>query len=154
MSPLLTVPGLAFQGCGMFVLPFAVGLTASLFFEVSEVAETLPTLLGFTAFLLTPIALAQLVGLVLKSRKELAWWTERGDRRLRRRLDVLYRHVRVVTVRGWTLLISGLGFTVMALSLKWATFGLLAIGWGLAGAFAAVVAVPFKPACHRSPSVF
>ncbi|MBT3218087.1 MAG: DUF58 domain-containing protein [Proteobacteria bacterium] len=123
----LTIPGILLQGGGIFFLPFLVGLCAAMLFEVSEVVETLPALLGFTVVVLFPVSLAQLLGLALKSRREIKYWYNRGELGITRLLDVLYTHIRVVTLRGWTILLAGLVFTVMALGLKWASFGLMAV---------------------------
>ena len=73
---LLTVPGFLFHMCGMFLLPLIVALSAAMVFEVSEVAETLPALLAFTLVILFPITLAQLIGVVLKSREEILQATD------------------------------------------------------------------------------
>lgn len=125
--PLITLPILVFQIVGMFVLPFFVGLIGALFLEVSEVAETAPVLLLITLCVLGPVLLAQLAGLVLKSRRELRWWRERGGLTLRRALDVLALHAGVITLRGWSLLVLGCLLTLAALGLQWASFGLLAV---------------------------
>jgi uncharacterized protein (DUF58 family) len=111
----------------MFALPFMVGLAASVFLEVSEVRETLLPLLCFTGFFVAPVALAQLVGTVLKSRRDLAYWRDRGELDARRWLHVLYQHMRVVTLRGWMLLVLGLIATVASLWMKWASFGTIAV---------------------------
>lgn len=125
--PLLTIPILVGQVAGIFVLPFFVGLVAALFLEVSEVAETLPALMVVTLCLLVPVALAQLAGLVMKSRTEIRWWRDKGGLTWRRTLDILATHAGVVTIRGWTLLLLGCTLTLVALWLQWASFGLLAV---------------------------
>ena len=125
--PLITLPLLLFQLLGMFILPFLVGLVGALFLEVSEVAETAPALLLITLCVLAPVLLAQLVGLVLKSRREFRWWRERGGLTVRRALDVLATHAGVVTLRGWSLLVLGCLMTLVALGLQWASFGLIAV---------------------------
>ncbi|MFK7926904.1 MAG: DUF58 domain-containing protein [Myxococcota bacterium] len=125
-NPLWSLATLLFQLCGMFVLPFVVALIGALFLEVSEVAETAPTLLTITVVILAPVVLAQILGLILKSRRELRWWKARGPLTLRRRLAVLASHASVVTPRGWTLLVLGCGMTLVALGMQWASFGLIA----------------------------
>ena len=64
------VIGICWHLGGMFVLPFLLGFVAALFFEVSEVAETLPMLLGVGLVLIFPAFVAQLLGLILKVRRE------------------------------------------------------------------------------------
>ena len=41
-------------------------------------------------------------------------------------MDVLSRHVAVITPRGWSLLVSGLVFLVAALGFQWGDLGLVA----------------------------
>lgn len=126
-SPLVAIPGLAMHGCGVFLLPFLVGFVAALMFESTEVVETGPVLIGLVTALLVPVSLAQIVGTWLKARRDQRWWRDRGELDLRRRLDIWHRHVRIVTMRGWTLLFAALGFIVLAIAAKWAQFGLLAV---------------------------
>jgi len=57
--------GAAFHLGGMFLLPFLVAFVAALFFEVSEVAETLPVLLALSVLLIVPAFLVQVLGMVL-----------------------------------------------------------------------------------------
>lgn len=123
----VTLPGIFLQGFGMFLLPFVVGLVAALFFEVSEVADTAWALVGFTAAVLFPVSLAQVLGLVLKSWRDIRFWRARDALTAPRLLDILHTHLRVVTLRGWMLLASGLLLTVVALGAKWAEFGLMAV---------------------------
>lgn len=118
---------LAFQLGGMFVLPFVVALIGALFLEVSEVAETAPVLAVITLGILAPVVFAQLLGLALKSRREIRWWRERGELTGRRRLHIWATHAGVITPRGWTLMVLGCGMTLVALALQWASFGLLAV---------------------------
>lgn len=125
-SPWIAIPGLAMHGCGVFLLPFVVGFVAALMFESTEVVETGPVLIGLVTALLLPVSLAQIVGTWLKARRDMRWWRERGALDLRRRLDVWHRHVRIVTLRGWTLLLAALGFIVLAIAARWAEFGILA----------------------------
>jgi uncharacterized protein (DUF58 family) len=125
--PWITVPGIAAQGCGMFLLPMVVGFVSALLLESTQVIDTGPWLLGLTALLLFPIALAQLVGLIMKSTRDLRYWRSRGGLGFTRLLDVFYTHLSVVTLRGWTLLLVGTFLTFVALFAKWAEFGLMAV---------------------------
>jgi uncharacterized protein (DUF58 family) len=123
----VSVPGIALQGCGMFLLPFLVGSVAALLFEVSEVTETGTAMLVFTAVILFPISMAQVLGLVHKSWRDLGYWRSRRALGVARLLDILHTHLRVVTLRGWMLLGLGLCLTFLSLALKWAEFGLMAV---------------------------
>lgn len=115
------------HGVGLFLLPFVVGLAAAVFFEVSEVAATIWPLVAFFAVFLFPVSLAQGLGLLLKVRRDLRYWRDRRELGFRRFFHILHDHLRVITLRGWTVLLIGLGFVVMALALKWASFGLMAV---------------------------
>ncbi|MEQ1501416.1 MAG: DUF58 domain-containing protein [Myxococcota bacterium] len=126
-SPLVTVPGCLLQGVGVFVLPAIVATPTALVFELSEVIDTLPALLALTALVLAPVTVLQLVGLGLKSRRELAYWRRAGGMSATRVLEVLHRHGSIVTGRGWVLLLGGLAMTVTALGLKWSSLGIIAV---------------------------
>ncbi|MEZ4320051.1 MAG: DUF58 domain-containing protein [Myxococcota bacterium] len=122
----LTVPGVFLQLAGMFLLPFIVGLAAAVFFDVAEVAETFPALMTFTALILLPVSLAQVVGLAVKSFRELRFHRSRRTLTFGRVFDVLYTHLRVITGRGWSLLFMSLMLVLASLSWKWASLGLMA----------------------------
>lgn len=122
-----TLPGCLLQLFGIFLLPLLVALPTALVFELSEVIDTLPALLTFTAAVLVPVTVMQIVGLTLKSAKELRFWRERRGITLSRALDVLYHHASVVTGRGWVLLLGGITMTVISLGLQWAALGLIAV---------------------------
>jgi uncharacterized protein (DUF58 family) len=124
--PWVTVPGIAFQGCGTFLLPWVVGFVAALFFEVSEVVETRTAMTTLAVVVLFPVLLVQSLGLILKTRRDLAFWRSRGQLGLLRLLDVVHDHLRVVTLRGYTLLFLGCALVVAALAAQWAQFGLMA----------------------------
>lgn len=120
------VAGILFHLWGLFVLPFVVGFVAALFFEVSEVAETLPVLLVVGLLVIAPAFLAQALGVVLKTRREWRMLRERGRLTLESGLAALHRHVRIITPRGWALLVTGLWFVVCALGLQWASLSVVA----------------------------
>lgn len=122
----LTLPSIAFNAFGLVLLPFLVGISTSLFFDVAQVADTLPALLGVSAALLFPVLLLQLVGTVAKSRRELAWWHQRRQLTLSRTADVVATHLGVVTPRGWALLVGALIITAMSLAMRFADFGIMA----------------------------
>lgn len=135
--------GIGFHLGGMFLLPFVVGFVAALFLEVSEVGETLPVLLGVSLLLVAPAFLAQLVGLLLKVRREWRMLRERGPLDLESALASVHRHARVITPRGWVMLVTGLWFVVCALGLQWASLSVVAVMalllfYGVAGASSVV----------------
>jgi len=125
--PLWSLIGISGQGCGILVLPFAVGLACSAFFDVSEVADTKGALLLVALlFILPPLAL-QLLGVVIKVGRERRLLREAGRLRISTLLASAHRHMRIVTPRGWGALLTGLWFVVLSLSAKWASLGLLAV---------------------------
>jgi uncharacterized protein (DUF58 family) len=131
--PLISLAAISFHLGGMMLLPILVGLVAALFLEVSQVADTAPTLLLFTAIYLFPVFLMQVIGVTRKTRIELAERrAQRIDRRdetpmsWRERLAVVSRHAGVLTPRGYSLLLAGLVFLFAALGLHWGDLGLVA----------------------------
>ncbi len=124
--PWVTLPGIAFQGCGTFLLPWVVGFVAALFFEVSEVVETRTAMTTLAVVVLFPVLLVQSLGLILKTRRDLAFWRARGELGVLRFLDIVHDHLRVVTLRGYTLLFLGCALVIAALAAQWAQFGLMA----------------------------
>ena len=122
-----TSVAIAAQAVGVFVLPLAVALPTALWFRAREVGDTAGPMAIFTVALLGPVFVLQLLGLGLKSWRELRFWRSQRALGFARFLDVLHRHLAVVTPRGWTLLGSGVLVAVIALVAKWAEFGLLAV---------------------------
>ncbi len=131
--PLISLGSVLFHLGGMMFLPLAVGLVAALFLEISQVTDTAPTLLLFTAVYLFPVFLMQVVGVTRKTRIELAQRRAdregRGDRSAlptRELLAVIARHAGVLTPRGYSLLFAGLIFLFAALGMHWGDLGLVA----------------------------
>lgn len=81
------------QAVGVFVLPLAVALPTALWFRAREVGDTSGPMAIFTAVLLGPVFLLQLIGLGLKSWRELRFWESQRALTLTRFLDVLHRHL-------------------------------------------------------------
>lgn len=119
--------GILFHGFGLFVLPFLIGLVAALFLEVGEVGETLPYLVGLSLLVLAPAWAMQMIGVALKTGRELRQIREKGRYQAGDALRVLHRHMRIVTPRGWAVLSAGLVFIVCALGLKWADLSFVAV---------------------------
>ncbi len=120
------MPGIGAQGCGMFLLPFLVGTVFAVLLDSTEVLDTSDSMLVFTALFLFPILLAQTIGVFVKSLKEAIYWRKRNALSALRLLDIVYRHLRVITFRGWILLASGLFLVVLAIGAEWAQFGMMA----------------------------
>ena len=125
--PLLSVLGIGLNGCGLVVLPFAVGIAASAFFEVSEVADTKGWLVVLAALFIFPPMLLQGIGVVIKVIRERNFLRQRGMLTVSGLLASIHRHMRIVTPRGWGALITGLWFVILSLAAKWASLGLLAV---------------------------
>lgn len=125
--PLVSAAGIGLNGCGLFLMPFFVGLAASAFFEVSEVADTGGVLVGLGLLFVVGPLLLQIVGVSIKVVAEREFLREEGRLTTRAFLATLHRHLRIVTPRGWAALFTGLWFVVLALGAKWASLGLLAV---------------------------
>ena len=125
--PLVSAGGIAANGCGLFLMPFVVGLVAAMFFEVSEVAETSHILSVLILIFIAPPLLLQLLGVVLKVSRERRYLIDAGERSMASLLASIHRHMRIITLKGWLALFIGLLFVVLALSAKWASFGILSV---------------------------
>ncbi len=121
------VAGIAWHGCGLFVLPFLLAFIAALFFEVSEVADTLPILMGLAGLLLVPAFLLLVAGVLLKVGREIRLLRERSRYSTHALLESIHRHLAVVTPRGWAMFITGLLFVLLALGAKWASLSVVAV---------------------------
>ena len=121
------VVGIVWHLGGMFLLPFLLGFVAALFFEVSEVAETLPMLVGVGVLLIFPAFVAQMLGLILKVRREFRLLREKNRFNAESALASVHRQSRIVTPRGWAILLTGLWFVVCALGLKWADLSIVGV---------------------------
>ena len=119
--------GIAWHLGGMFVLPFVLGFLAALFFEVSEVAETMWVMLALAALVIAPAFLFQLLGVILKVSREARMLRASGRLDAETAIAALHRHVRIVTPRGWAVLVTGLSFVVCALAAQWASLSVLAV---------------------------
>lgn len=118
---------IAFHAIGLFLLPFIIGFVAALFLEVGEVAQTLPFLIGISVLVIFPAWLAQIIGIALKTNRELRLLEEKGRRQPGDLLRVLNRHTKIVTPRGWAVLFAGLWFIVCALGLRWADLSFVGV---------------------------
>lgn len=121
------VVGIAWHLGGMFVLPFLLGFVAALFLEVSQIGETLPMLLGISLIFIFPAFVAQLLGIILKVRREFRLLREKDRFNLESALASVHRQSRIVTPRGWAILVTGLWFVVCALGLKWADLSIVGV---------------------------
>lgn len=119
--------GIAWSVCGLFLMPFVLGFVCALFFEVSEVGDTLPFLLAVSALVIVPAFLALLVGVVWKSSRELRLLRQSGRSSGAAVLATVHRHVSIVTPRGWAVLVAGGFFVVFTLGMKWADLSLVAV---------------------------
>ncbi|MEL6343505.1 MAG: DUF58 domain-containing protein [Myxococcota bacterium] len=126
-NPLLSIAGISLNGCGLFMMPFVVGLAASMFFEVSEVAETGTIMTVLAVVFILPALLFQLLGVIIKVGRERRFLAEAGRLNRDETLASVHRHMRIVTPRGWAALFTGLWFVVLSLGVKWASLGILAV---------------------------
>lgn len=122
-----TLLGVLVHTALLFALPFLVGGLTGLFVEVSQVRETLAGLVRFAATLLLPVMLAQAVGIAVKVRREGAARRAEGPLAPGEALEVVYRHVRVMTDKGVGLFVAGLACIALSLGFKFAELGIIAI---------------------------
>lgn len=109
----------------LLLLPFVVGAITAFFADVYEVTETLGELVRMCAFLLVPITLVQISGIAAKTRREVTLGREAGAPV--GWVEASYRHARVLTGKGYFLMLVALGALVLALAVKWAQFGVMAV---------------------------
>jgi uncharacterized protein (DUF58 family) len=119
--------GIAFNLFGLFMLPFVVGFVCALFFEVSQVGETLPFLTVISALVIAPSFLMLMFGVAWKTRRELKLLKAAGRNDARSLIASIHRHVSVVTPRGWSVFLAGLLFVVLSLAAKWADLSMVAV---------------------------
>ena len=111
----------------MLILPFFVGAMTALFADVSQVSDTLSSLVRFALAMLLPILAAQLIGIVVKVRREMDAIRARGETTQGALLPVIYRHVKVMTDKGMGLLAGGLVAVTLSLAFKFAELGMIAV---------------------------
>ncbi|MFO0627127.1 MAG: DUF58 domain-containing protein [Polyangiales bacterium] len=122
-----TLPRVLFHTALLFALPFLVGGLTGLFVEVSQVRETFAGLVRFAATLLLPVMIAQAVGIAVKVRRERAARRAAGPLTPGETLEVIDRHVRVMTDKGVGLFVAGLACVTLSLGFKFAELGIIAI---------------------------
>lgn len=126
-----------FHGVLLFLLPWGVGVLASLVFDTREVRESEGEFARYYALFTVPLLFAQLVAISVKVGRERRALRESGTRGFGALVEALDRHVRVLTGRGISLAFTSLIAVGLALSAKWAQLGVLAIaGLGLNYIFA------------------
>ena len=125
--PLLAVVGILFHGWMMFVLPLLVGFVASLFMEVSEVADTAFGLAVGALVVVGPAFLAMVAGVFFKVIQEARFFWDKGKLDPLMLLEVVHRHMAVVTLTGYAVLLTGVIFVLLALQFQWASLGVLAV---------------------------
>ncbi len=127
VHPLQALWGIFFHGVMLFVLPFMVGGIAGAFLEVSEVAETLGVLGSVAFVLIAPIFIAQFLGVVVKTSREVKFLKINGTLTARSALDAAYRNTKLLTSRGYFVFASGIVFVLLSLAFKWASLGVMAV---------------------------
>ncbi len=118
---------IGFHTVVLLLLPFFVGALTAFFTDVSQVSDTLSAMVRFALAMLLPVLVAQLIGIVVKVRRELEAIRARGERTEGALLPAVYRHVRVMTDKGLGLLAGGLISVMLSLSFKFAELGMIAV---------------------------
>ena len=111
----------------LFLMPYLVVSGGLTLFETSEVKDTVPKLAIFSALLLVPLFLVQLLGTIRKARMQIQLLRKAGALTKRTRLDAIARAASIVTPRGGLVLVTGLVFLVLSLAYKWAQLGVIAV---------------------------
>lgn len=124
LGSLLAIGAHAF---GLFLLPFAVGVSAGALVDASEVLETAHVMTVLAVIFILPPFLAQLAGILLKVRRERAFLARQGRVDTAVLLAAVRRHTSIVTPRGWAVLLTGLWFVALSLIFQWASLGLVAV---------------------------
>ena len=111
----------------MVLMPFVLGFIASLFLDTTEVAETALGLAIGSALVVGPVFLAMFAGVAFKVIQEARFWRERGAFGFGRFLEVLHRHLAIVTPGGYAVLTVGTILVILALWVQGASIGTLAV---------------------------
>jgi uncharacterized protein (DUF58 family) len=125
--PVKALWGIFFHGVMLFFIPFLVGGLAGAFLEVSQVAETLGFLGQIALVMMAPLFLAQVIGVGLKTWRELRYLRSSDKLDLETLLDATYRNARILTSRGYAVFASGIFFVLLALGFQWASLGVIAV---------------------------
>lgn len=125
--PVYALWGIFFHGVMLFLIPFLVGGIAAAFIEVSQVAQTLGAMVTIASVMMAPLFVAQVVGVVFKTWRELRYLRRSQSLDLGTLLDATYRNTRILTSRGYFVFFSGIVFVLLALGFKWASLGVLAV---------------------------
>lgn len=111
----------------MFLLPYIVVSAGLSLFETSQVQDTVAKFGLLASAVLAPMFLVQLVGIVKKSRAQIALLRKANALTRRTRLDAIARSAAMITPRGGLVLLTGLVFLVLALAYHWADLGVIAV---------------------------
>lgn len=139
---LLKLARIAFHSVLLFALPWLVGALTAAMFDVSEVAETGAVLLRIFAIFAIPAMVVQLTAVATKVAHEQRARRLEGTGGWRATVDAAERHTRVLSGLGTSVLLGSLALTTLALAVKWAELGVLAVvGLGLVYALAVTATV-------------
>jgi hypothetical protein len=111
----------------LFLLPYLVVSGGLTLFETSQVKDTVGKFGLFSVMILAPLFLIQLVGTVRKSGAQIELLRKANALTSRMRLDAIARASAILTPRGLLVLLTGLGFLVLALAYHWADLGVIAV---------------------------
>jgi uncharacterized protein (DUF58 family) len=118
--------GIWMHGCGLFFLPVIIGICAVGIMGATEVAQTGDVFALLALVFIGPPMVLQLLGIILRVSRERRLAREAGIK-AGGTLGALYRHVAIVTPRGWSALGTGMIFILLSVAFKWASLGMLAV---------------------------
>ena len=114
--------------CGVFFLPLAVILLASLIFGASEVSSTYTMFFLISLIFVVPSFLALSISVGIKVARDVQTYakTPLNQRDLTPRIyffDSVGRHATLLTTRGWGAMLAGAFFTIASMQVGWASLG-------------------------------
>src|SRR3954469_4358175 len=111
----------------LFVLPWLTGALVGMVFDVREVQETSGQFATIFSAVVLPMLLMQLAAIMVKIGREIRAQRASGKHGAGMVVAAIDRHVRVLTARGIGMAAASLAMVAVALSAKWAQFGVLAV---------------------------
>jgi len=116
----------------LFALPWAVGALVGMVFDVGEVTETGDDFARLFGYITVPLIGLQLVAVFVKVGREKRALRTAGIVGFQATVIAVDKHVRVLTSRGIGMAVVSVIMVAVALSAKWAQFGVIAMaGLGL-----------------------
>ncbi len=111
----------------LFVLPWFIGAITGMVFNIDEVEEQGGGFFRWFGLLTFPLLAVQVVGITVKVLRAMSAARKLGNGRIVSFVESLDEHVRVLTTRGLWVAFSAMLMVFIALWIKWAQLGTIAI---------------------------